>query len=407
MNLLWLSHMVPYPPKGGSLQRSFNLIRELAGRHDVHLIAFNQKAILPTEESVEESRRALGEFCRSVRIVKAPSESSTFSRNAILLGNVFRPTPYSVDLLDTSDMHVAVEELCRTTKIDLIHCDAVELAQFLPAGHSARTVLNHHNVESLLLQRRSRAMKNPVTRWYVSLQAAKLQRYESSTLHRFDLNLAVSEGDRDDLLRLSPRARVVVIPNGVDLEYFRATETPVRPGELVFMGGMTWFPNRDAVEFFIDEIWPIVKSRLPQVHLSLIGRRPEIIRAMTQDPEIAILGFVDDIRPQVANAEVVIIPIRVGGGTRLKILDAFACAKAVVSTRVGCEGIDVEHNKNILIGDSPEEFAREVIRVCTDSALREALGRGARLLVEEKYSWTTIGGELARQYESLASGARG
>jgi hypothetical protein len=150
MNLLWLSHMVPYPPKGGSLQRSFNLIRELAGRHAVHLIAFNQKALLPTEEHVEESRRALGEFCRSVRIVKAPSEHSAFSRHAILLGNVFHATPYSVDLLDTPHMHNAVLELCRTTQIDLIHCDAVELAQFLPQGHSARTVLNHHNVESLL-----------------------------------------------------------------------------------------------------------------------------------------------------------------------------------------------------------------------------------------------------------------
>lgn len=404
MNVLWLSHMVPYPPKGGSLQRSFNLIRQLAARHDVHLLAFNQKAILPTATQVEESRLALSKFCRHVEILESPAEASTFSRNRLLLANLVRSGPYSIDLLATPRMHAAIHRTCNDVAIDLIHCDAVELAQFAFSTPPVRRALNHHNVESLLLQRRSERVGNPAERFYFQLQSRKLRKYEASVMPRFDLNVSVSEPDRDDLLAIAPQAKVEVVPNGVDLEYFRNPGTPIRAGELVFMGGMTWFPNRDAVTFFIESVWPRIQAELPSAHLTLIGRRPEAIASLTGDPQISSLGFVDDIRQHVAQAEVVIIPIRVGGGTRLKILDAFACGKAIVTTRVGCEGLAVTDGVHLLMADRAEDFAGAVLRVCRDPELRDTLGRNARRLAEEKYSWDSIGAGLNRHYERLVNG---
>jgi sugar transferase (PEP-CTERM/EpsH1 system associated) len=402
MNILWLSHFIPYPPKGGNLQRSFNLLREVAEKNQVFLLAFNQKSLLPTEEQLSESVRQLRFFCSYVQVFDIPCERSGWSWIKLLLANLLSPLPYSTEKFHSEKMAEAVQTIIRNHQIDLVHFDTVALAEFGKSLTGGKKVLNHHNIESALLLSRARRERHPLKRFYLLLQGKKLSRYESKTYGEFDLNMVVSEMDKDRLTNHSPKAEVEVIPNGVDTGYFTVSNARVRKNNLVFAGGMNWFPNRDAVLYFSERIWPLVKKEIPEVSFTLIGSAPpKKVADMGKKEKIEVLGFVDDVRPYLARAAAYVVPLRAGGGTRLKILDAFACGKAVVSTSIGCEGLDVTPGRNILIGDSPGEFAEQVIRVCTEGDLMISLGREGRKLVEERYSWKTIGDHLNRTYENL------
>lgn len=281
-------------------------------------------------------------------------------------------------------------------QIDVVYFDTIDLAQYTTFVRGLKLIMNHHNVESMLLLRRAHAVGNPLKKFYLRIQSKKLREYENETIESVGLNLAVSEIDKKELERLSPRANVAIISNGVDTDYFYVQDLPTRKNNLVFIGGMTWYPNRDAVLYFLKEIWPLIESEIPDISFTLIGRQPlkEIVRLSHKKGNIEVLGFVDDVRPYLAQASTFIVPIRIGGGTRLKILDAFACGKAVVSTSMGCEGLEVKAGTNILIGDSPRQFADQVIKVCSDATLMKSLGKEGRKLVEEKYTWKMIGKHL-------------
>ncbi len=403
MNILWLSHFVPYPPKGGNLQRSFNLLRELAKENRIFLLAFNQKSLLPTEKRLRESVEQLRSFCKHVQVFEIPCEKSDWSWINLLLANLFSPLPYSAKKFQSEKMAQAIQTIMRDYEIDLVHFDTVALAEYVKYLTGGKKVLNHHNIESALLLSRASREENPLKRFYLRLQGNKLNRYENKIYGEFDLNIVVSELDKDKLKNHSPKTEVEVIANGVDTTYFAISDAQVRKNNVVFVGGMNWFPNRDAVLYFFDKIWPLLKNEIPGVSFTLIGTAPpKKITDLAGNEEIEVLGFVDDVRPHLAKAAAYVVPIRAGGGTRLKILDAFACGKAVISTSIGCEGLDVTPGRNILIGDSPGEFAKQVIRVCADGDLRKSLGEEGRKLVEEKYSWVTIGDNLNRIYENLA-----
>jgi glycosyltransferase involved in cell wall biosynthesis len=194
-----------------------------------------------------------------------------------------------------------------------------------------------------------------------------------------------------------------VIPNGVDTDYFGRGDIQPSPGTLVFAGGMNWYPNRDAILYFSREIWPLLKKEFPEISLTVVGAQPprELLELAERDPKIVATGFVDDVRPYFANAEVYICPMRDGGGTRLKILDTLSMRTALVSTTIGCEGIKVTPETNVLIADTPVEFVTQVKRVFQDPELRKRLGREGRKLVEEKYSWEVIGNTLRAVYADL------
>src|SRR3990170_426024 len=395
MNILWLSHIVPYPPKGGSLQRSYILLKEVAMRNSVFLVAFNQKALLPTKAAVEKSREKLKDHCRVVEVFDIPCERSRLSWYWLLIKNLFSSLPYSVKRLQSIQVEEAVKKIISTHPIDVVYFDTIDLAQYASCIGDLRSLMNHHNVESSLLLRRAKATRNPMEKLYIYIQVMKLRSYESANLIHFHVNLAVSEVDKSELKSIAPEARVEVIPNGVDTSYFRRQSCSIRKNNLVFAGGMNWFPNRDAVLYFLKDIWPLISLTVPDISLTLIGRNPpKKAIEMSKMENIEVLGFVDDVRPYLAQAIACIVPIRVGGGTRLKILDDLACGRAVISTSVGCEGIDVTPGRNILIGDSPREFADQVIKVCTDAKLVMSLGMEGRKLVEEKYSWNLIGERL-------------
>ncbi len=215
--------------------------------------------------------------------------------------------------------------------------------------------------------------------------------------------MCVSDIDIDIFRKMAPDARYELVANGTDIEYFTPLPSPEDSKRLIYAGGMSWYPNADAMEFFAEGISPLVEKDVPSVCLDVLGSHPptRLVEIAKTKENIKIHGFVDDIREYMRQAAVYIVPIRVGGGTRLKILDAMACGKAVVSTSVGCEGLEVTPDENILIGNTPEEFARQVVRLLKDSTLRNRLELNGRRLVEQKYSWDIIGARLNGIYKSV------
>jgi glycosyltransferase involved in cell wall biosynthesis len=255
------------------------------------------------------------------------------------------------------------------------------------------------------LKRRSKYAGNLLAGAYLALQAWKLRRFERKTAAMFGHHTTCSGADKETLLQDSRDARVEVVPNGVDTEFFSNTGDTERPNTLIYVGGMTWHPNHDAMRFFIEEILPLLKKEVPDIEMTHIGRQTgdEFFRKAEREKALRILGFVDDIRPELSRAAVYVVPLRIGGGTRLKVLDALSMGCAIVSTSIGCEGIDVTDGKDIIIADDAESFARKTVEVLSDTELRQRLRENARKLAEEKYSWKTIAPKLERVYQQLAS----
>lgn len=399
-----INHFVPYPPHGGCLQRSFNLLREVSKNNTIHLLTLNQKAMLPDEKSIKASIKALNEHCDTIKVFGIPLDLSRIKWYVCLFLNLFTLTPFTVWWFRSREFADEIEKHIQSNSFDLITFDTIDLFQYAQLAPNIPKVLNHHNVESTLLLRRSANEKNPFIKFYLYLQGRKLRRYEKKVVGKVDVNLTVSENDSDILRELVPHSRYEVVPNGTDIDYFKPDSNKQCSKRLVFTGGMAWYPNKDAMIYFCSSIYPLIKREIPDIEIDIIGRSPtqEIKKMAENDPSIKLHGYVDDVRGYINQAAAYVVPIRVGGGTRLKILDAFACGKALVSASVGCEGIDVTPEENILIGDSPEEFARQVIRILNDNTLREKLEINARVLVENQYSWKIIGHHLDEIYQSVA-----
>jgi glycosyltransferase involved in cell wall biosynthesis len=284
--------------------------------------------------------------------------------------------------------------------------DTLDLATYLPLLQSLPVVCVHHNVESALLRRRALAETLPWRRAYLSHQAALMEAEERRWCGRVALNVAVSDPDREHLRLQAPAGRYITVPNGVDTDKFRPAEG--KDAGIVFVGGTTWFPNKDALAFFSEEILPLLNDSRTAAPICWVGRATEQEQQLFQERHgIRMTGYVDDIRPYVHDAACYVVPLRVGGGTRLKILDAWAMGKAVVSTSVGCEGLDAEHGRNILIADSPQAFAEAVRAVLQDADLRDRLGKAARATVESTYSWDIIRESMTEEYLSLVPAVAG
>jgi len=399
MNVLFLSQIVPYPPHGGVLQRGYNLVRELGREACVHLLAFVHPDVLPTESACRESRAALEKFCESVEYFPLWPKASPAHRIAGLAVGAFSPLPFSVLAHRSAAFRLRVSELVATKNFDVIHVDTIALAQFLDQSWSIPTVLTHHNIESQLMERRAGAESGLLARLYLRRETQKLLVYESEVSGTFDVNVFVSQTDETALMGRVSGLRTAIVPNGVDVEYFTPNQGKDLPA-LIYTGGMNMFANRDAVLFFLTEIWPLIRKQVPEVRFFAVGQDPpkELLELAAHDPQVIVTGYVNDVRPLVWDASVYVVPLRVGGGTRLKVLDAMAMGKAMVSTSIGCEGLDVQPDEHLLVADSPEEFADKTVKLLRDQSRRSTLGRSARELVERHYSWRMIGRQLLDTY---------
>jgi len=407
MRILWLSHLVPYPPKSGALMRAHHLLRETARRHEVHLLAFHQPDLMAPlfdspEEGLAEAHEALNRICASLEVFDIPSEQLRRGRARLALRSLAGGAPYTIRWLHSPAFRRAVREWTARIEPDLVHFDTISLVPYQNEVGSRPSVLDHHNIESHLLLRRASRDFNPLRRAYFWQEGKRLASWEKSWCGRFSLNLTCSDLDAKRLERVCPGARTAVVPNPVDLDYFRPD--PARredPQCLIFVGTLSWDPNRDAADFIAGQLWPRLRRALPEVRMDVIGAHPprRLLELSRRDLAFRVHGFVDDIRPALDAAAVYLCPIRDGGGTKLKILDAFAMRKAVVAHPVACEGIAVTERRDVRFARTPEEWVAEIRRLLADPALRRAQGEAARDLVERRYSTEVVGRELSELYE--------
>jgi glycosyltransferase involved in cell wall biosynthesis len=299
----------------------------------------------------------------------------------------------------------AIRQALRAGPPGLVHIDSLDLHRWLPLVEGLPVACTHHSIESDLLRQRAQQERSAILREYMARQADAIERTERRVCPRLSLNVMMSEVDAARLREIAPMARTFVAPNGVDLAMMRPlTHRPSVKGRVAFLGPSYMLPNRDGVEFFLRQIWPIVRERRPDATFQIIGKVADDHRtAFESHPGVSCTGFVPDLRPFLAEAACCVVPLRIGGGTRLKILDAWAMGRPVVSTAVGCEGLKTEDGLNIVVRDTPDGFAAALLEVLGDQQSAERLGARGRQTAETHYSWDAIGASLARAYEEQIS----
>lgn len=398
--LLFLSQTLPYPPDAGVKIRTYHLLRELAQAFDIVALCFCRSSPGRYPEDAARGVAGLRPLAR-VEAFPIPQEHSTLRLLWDHARSLATGRAYTVFSYESRPFRRRLAELLRTQEFDLVHLDSLDLSPYLPALPGLPVVCGHHDAQSVLLRRRARLEPNPARAAYVALQARLTAREERRWCGRVACNITVSPVDSDALAALAPDARFAVIPNGVDTTYFRPE--PGADDGLVFVGGTSWLPNRDALHHFAAEILPRLHALGVHARVRWVGRTTVDERRRWDAQGIELTGYVEDVRPYVRDAACYVVPIRAGSGTRVKILDAWAMGKAVVSTSVGCEGLAARDGENILVRDDPEEFARAVRDVLCDPDLRRRLGENARRTAERLYDWRIIGNELRARYLELAS----
>jgi polysaccharide biosynthesis protein PslH len=408
-SLLFLAQSLPHPPHSGVQSRTYNIIKQLQQEFDVTLLAFARRNHHETLEDREDSREALArDLFRVCEPVPIPAEYSvvrqlTDHARSILTGRTYTFFTYKVGAYERQ-----LERLLHDSTPDLIHLDSVDLAGFLDMLPDVPVTCTHHDVESDLLARKAQQIKSVALAAYVRHQSKLVERVERTVCTNFDLNLMMSDLDAARLTALAPGARYMIVPNGVNTEFFAAAKTvETIPERVVFMGPTFMFANRDAVDFFLDEVWKKIRDAVPTATFEAVGRNsPEDHTRFNSHAGVITAGYVPDVRRHLQQAACSVVPIRVGGGTRIKILESWAMGTAVVSTRIGCEGLAAVDGTNLLIRDTPDEIAAAVIELLTDTALRDQLGQEGRRTVERLYSWESIGARLRIAYQDLVETSR-
>ena len=390
MKILFVSSWFPYPPSNGSRIRAYHLLRALAAQHQVVLLSFEDA---PVEESAREH---LAQFCeRVVTVPRAPFAANVVSAR---LG-LFSLLPSSVVAQHSPEMEADVRRIMAEWKPN-----SIVAMQFYAARYAAdipgitKIVDVDFPMASMLYEeyQQTRGMLRRARR-YLAYQ--KFWRYERQLYARFDLRLVVSNADRDDLTRKLGNANgIAVVPNGVDVAHNAPNLATPEPDTLVFNGALSYHANYDAMRFFLRDVFPLVQAQAPHAHLRVTGKTDEIaLDDLDLNESVTLTGFVPDIRKTVAGSWTCVAPVRVGGGTRLKILEAMALGTPVVSTAKGAAGLDALNGEQILIADAPADFAAQTVRVLREPALRNRLAVNARQLVVQKYNWTVIGKSFCDQ----------
>jgi sugar transferase (PEP-CTERM/EpsH1 system associated) len=388
LRILWVKSGGLAPQDTGGKIRSFNLLREVTHSHDVTLFTFYGKHPHDIHSELEQHFSRV--ICIPIDLPEARGlgEGIDYARNLLSL------RPYSIAKYCRPVVAKALRQLLLEQKFDVIVCDFLFSADVIPWESPIPKVLFTHNVEEQIWRRHFQVTRNPVWKAVSWREYKTMRAAERHYVNLADQVLAVSETDREHFASYANPAKITVISTGVDIEYFKPNSANPEPSTLVFTGSMDWLPNEDAIEYYAQSIMPILQREIPDLQLRVVGRRPtQRLRALAaRNPGIVVTGEVADIRPYVDRSSVYVVPLRIGGGTRIKIFEAMAMCKAVVSTPVGAEGLPVNHGANIVLAESPKDFAAQVVRLLRDRGERERIGRAARELVEQNYSWRSVAG---------------
>ncbi len=456
LNLLAIDEWIPYPPDSGKRVRTWNLLRRLAHRHRITLVCYGE-----TESAAAKAVCSTGIRVHTVAPVANGAPWRLYPR---LAANLFSHYPYSVAKHYTTRFEERLRSLLSTQHFDLVHCEWTPYARFLPVVGEIPTLVMAHNIESQIWSRRAQQSPTLIRRAFFALQARRMESFEREVLTRAGCVAAVTPLDAEQL-RAWGVQNVSLVENGVDLDEFspssptplpqggegndsvlggglqgqlkadsllrytppRMTATPkchpeqsegsaflldlrnhdTQPGRILFFGSLDWYPNLDALDYLLKEIMPPIAQRLPSVKLQVVGKAPPqgLAMRLAGGAGVEFVGEVPDVRPYLAQAAVVVVPLRIGGGSRIKILEALAMGKAVVSTSIGAEGLAVSDGIHLLLADTPAEFASRTVELLTSPQECRRLGENGRRLVVERYSWDRAAEALESAWEQV-SGVR-
>jgi len=399
VKLLFLAPYLPSPPQSGAPRRVHGLLSELARRHEVSLLAFTAPG-----EATDAALRATGQYCTELVTVENDRLDRALDRKRkrrIQLRSLFTAQSYERLIYYDPSFQRALDGLIARCNFDVITTEHSQIACYrLP--RTARLVLDEHNIEYDILWRTTAAERPSIRKLYNWANYLKLRREERAAWQRFDGITLTSERDEQLLRRDAPNTPTAVTPNAVDTDFFQPSGAPVEAGTILFFGAINYYPNTEGLLYFLDEVFPHVKQQHPGARLMIVGQQPPPAIMSRAAEDVIVTGLVDDVRPYMERASVVIAPLRIGGGTRLKIVEAMAMGKPIVATRIGAEGLDVNDGEHILLADTAEEFAGQVVRVLDDSALARRLGQAARQRAESLYTWRAAVDRLEGFYTRLS-----
>jgi len=397
MRILFLTQVLPYPLDSGPKIRAHYVLRQLAVEHQITLVSF----VRTNRESkhAEQLRR----YCTEIHLV--PMLRSKARDIWHLTRSILNGQPFVIQRDSSTSMRRELKRLAATERYDVVHADQLNMAQYALQCPARARVLDAHNAVWTVVRRLCEGTPWGIKRLLLEAEWRKMRRYEGRTCGRFDRVVTVTEEDRDALASIADNTpHMRVIPIAVDAETLPMVERTRDSKRIVSIGTMFWPPNVEGMRWFVEAVYPLVKRRVPQASLDIIGARPvPEIRALPRlGKDIRVLGYVEDVLPHLAHSAVFVVPLRSGGGMRVKILDAWARGIPIVSTSIGCEGITgAVHGENILIADQADEFAAQVVRVMQDEDLSMRLIRQGRQTVEARYDCKSLYADYARLYADM------
>jgi glycosyltransferase involved in cell wall biosynthesis len=401
MRVLFMTPFLPTPPRFGGQRRLHGLMAELARNHEVLALSF----VDPSEDAAE-SIRATAAYC--ARVITVPNRLlgvRGIEKRLRQVRSIFALRSYVYRVHRTRAMQAALDRILVEEKLDVIQVEFFQMAayRFARGEGRPRLCLDEHNIEYDVLRRLANVDVGKARRGYAAIEWRKVRAEERNTWRHCDGCVVTSARDEQLLKHDAPTVRTAVVPNGVDIEDFAPSSAPPEPDTVLFFGAINYYPNTDGLLFFLREAWPLLKARRPAARLRIVGQKAPPAIANWPDPDVEVVGYVDDIRIHIAKAAVVVVPLRIGGGTRLKVVEAMAMGKAIVSTTLGAEGIDAEHDRHILIADGGERLAAELARVLGDDAVARRLGAAARQLAVDRYSWRSAAGTLLQFHGQIGA----
>lgn len=394
LRILWVKLGGLWPITSGGRLRSYHIIDELSRHHDVTVLTTTR------EDEKDISLSSHLPSCKDIRsFVFSPPKKHEKAFIKSLAASWFTHLPVDLYKYQCPQLRRETHSQLDSGNFDLCIADFLTAIPNVPMHSGVPVIHFSHNVEFNIWRRLCDTENNWLKKMLLAIEWRKMRRYESQACNTAAATIAVSTEDAQLLQRLSPDARISSVATGVDIEFFRPDTTAKKdPYALVFSGSMDWHPNEDAMLFFMDKVLPKIRREVPQLTLSIVGRNPSSrLQTAARNANVEVTGTVDDIRPWLTRAAVYIVPLRIGGGTRLKIYEALAMGKAVVTTTIGAEGLNLQDDVHLLRADNAETLARQTVRLLRDPNLADSLGSAGRQLMEANYAWS----QVARQFETL------
>ena len=404
LHIVMVDEELPYPPTSGKRIRALSLVERLARRHHITYICHRNS-------DADEARLAADHLTRqgvAVRMADwSPPPKSGPAFYARLAANLLSPLPYSVASHDSRALRQALREHAAAGPVDLWHCEWTPYVYALRGLAGGRRLVNAQNVESIIWRRYYETEANTLRRWYIGRQWRKFERFERWVMGEVDRAVVVSDLDAERLRNDFGARRVDVVENGVDPAYFRPEAVRREPDRLLFLGSLDWRPNLDGVRLLLERVFPAVRAALPSARLCLVGRSPpeSLRREAAVAPGVELHADVPDVRPHLARCGVMLVPLRIGGGSRLKILEALATNTPVVSTRVGAEGLELEPGRHLTVVEDVDDLPGAIIQAIGEPAAAQAQAVCGREAVLRRYGWDALADQMERVWIDCVAGA--